>query len=48
VVIPDVPQQQEQTLEEFEVRPDPEAAAALQTFQQEHATEIAAEEGKPF
>lgn len=43
-----VPQQQEQTLEEFEVRPDPEATAALQAFQQEHATEIAAEEGKPF
>jgi hypothetical protein len=35
-----------ETLEEFDV--PPEAAAALQTFQQEHATEIAAEEGKPF
>ncbi|MGZ4856324.1 MAG: hypothetical protein ACXVKH_14205, partial [Candidatus Angelobacter sp.] len=41
-----VPQDAEETLEEFEVLP--EAAAALQTFQQEHAVEIAAEEGKPF
>ncbi|MGZ4871053.1 MAG: hypothetical protein ACXVK3_04110 [Candidatus Angelobacter sp.] len=41
-----VPQDAEETLEEFEVLP--EAAAALQTFQQEHADEIAAEEGKPF
>jgi hypothetical protein len=39
-------QQLEQTLEEFEVRP--EEAAALELFQQEHAAEIAAEEGKPF
>ena len=39
---------QQETLEEFEVVPDPESAAALQAFQQEHATEIAAEEGKPF
>jgi hypothetical protein len=38
--------QEEEALEEFDV--PPEAAAALQTFQQEHATEIAAEEGKPF
>jgi hypothetical protein len=36
----------EETLEEFDI--PPEAAAALQTFQQEHAAEIAAEEGKPF
>jgi hypothetical protein len=36
----------EETLEQFDV--PPEAAAALQTFQQEHAAEIAAEEGKPF
>ncbi|HEV7550578.1 MAG TPA: hypothetical protein VGP65_02795, partial [Candidatus Angelobacter sp.] len=43
-----VPQQSEEALEEFEVTPDPAAAAALQAFQQEHATEIAAEEGKPF
>jgi hypothetical protein len=40
--------QQQETLEEFEVIPDPESAAALQAFQQEHAAEIAAEEGKPF
>jgi hypothetical protein len=39
-------QQPEQTLEEFEV--PPEEAAALELFQQEHAAEIAAEEGKPF
>ena len=43
-----VPQQTEETLEEFEVNPDPESAAALQAFQQEHAAAIAAEEGKPF
>ncbi|MCU1221193.1 MAG: hypothetical protein JWN42_2390 [Candidatus Angelobacter sp.] len=43
-----VPQQSEEALQEFEVIPDPEAAAALQAFQQEHATEIAAEEGKLF
>ncbi len=36
----------EETLEEFDI--PPEAATALQTFQQEHAAEIAAEEGKPF
>ena len=41
-----VSQEMVETLEEFDV--PPEAAAALQTFQQEHATEIAAEEGKPF
>lgn len=41
-----VPQQADHTLEEFEVHP--EAEAALQTFQQEHAAEIVAEEGKPF
>jgi hypothetical protein len=46
--IAQIPQEAEETLEEFEVLPDPEAAAALQAFQQEHATEIAAEEGKPF
>ncbi|HEY4678348.1 MAG TPA: hypothetical protein VIJ01_14365 [Candidatus Angelobacter sp.] len=38
----------EQTLEEFEVVPDPESAAALEAFQREHAAAIAAEEGKPF
>jgi hypothetical protein len=43
-----VPQQPEQTLEEFEVVPDPESAAALEAFQREHAAAIAAEEGKPF
>jgi hypothetical protein len=43
-----LPQQTEQTLEEFEVVPDPESEAALQAFQQEHAAAIAAEEGKPF
>jgi hypothetical protein len=43
-----VPQQMEQTLEEFEVVPDPESAAALEAFQREHAAAIAAEEGKPF
>src|SRR5712671_7092120 len=41
-----VTQEVVERLEEFDV--PPEAAAALQTFQQEHATEIAAEEGKPF
>jgi len=43
-----VPQQTEPTLEEFEVVPDPESAAALEAFQREHAAAIAAEEGKPF
>jgi hypothetical protein len=42
------PQEPEPTLKEFEVLPDPESAAALEAFQQEHAAEIAAEEGKPF
>src|SRR5882757_1766596 len=42
------PQEPESTLKEFEVLPDPESAAALEAFQQEHAAEIAAEEGKPF
>jgi hypothetical protein len=41
-----VSQQLEPTLEEFDIRP--EEAAALELFQQEHAIEIAAEEGKPF
>jgi hypothetical protein len=41
-------QQPGQTLEEFEIVPDPESEAALQAFQQEHAAAIAAEEGKPF
>jgi hypothetical protein len=41
-------QQTESTLEEFEVVPDPESAAALEAFQREHAAAIAAEEGKPF
>lgn len=36
----------EQTLQEFEVHPDTEAA--LQAFQKEHASEIAAAEEKPF
>ncbi|HZE24110.1 MAG TPA: hypothetical protein VE054_08955 [Blattabacteriaceae bacterium] len=40
--------QTEPTLEEFEVVPDPESAAALEAFQREHAAAIAAEEGKPF
>jgi hypothetical protein len=40
------PQAEEVKLEEFDV--PPEAVAALETFQQEHAAEIAAEEGKPF
>ncbi len=43
-----VSQQPEQTLEEFEVVPDPESAAALEAFQRDHAAAIAAEEGKPF
>jgi len=43
-----VPQQPEQTLQEFEVVPDPESAAALEAFQREHAAAIDAEEGKPF
>ncbi|MBZ5492000.1 MAG: hypothetical protein LAO76_13800 [Acidobacteriia bacterium] len=43
-----VPQQTEQTLEEFEVVPDPESAAALEAFQREHAAAIASEEDKPF
>jgi hypothetical protein len=38
----------EPTLEEFEVLPDPESAAALEAFQREHAAAIAAEEDKPF
>lgn len=42
------PQEPESTLEEFEVVPDPESAAALEAFQREHAAAIAAEEGKPF
>jgi hypothetical protein len=42
-----LPQEPEQTLEEFEVVPDPESAAALEAFQREHASAIAAEEGKP-
>jgi hypothetical protein len=41
-----VPQQQAETLQEFEVTP--EAAAALQAFEQEHASEIATAEDKPF
>jgi hypothetical protein len=40
------PQAEEVKLEEFDV--PPEAVAALETFQKEHAAEIAAEEGKPF
>jgi hypothetical protein len=43
-----VPKQAEQTLEEFEVVPDPESAAALEAFQREYAAAIAAEEDKPF
>ncbi|HSK45946.1 MAG TPA: hypothetical protein VLA83_18875, partial [Candidatus Binatia bacterium] len=35
-------------LEEFEVLPDPESAAALEAFQRENAAAIAAEEDKPF
>jgi hypothetical protein len=42
----DEPQAEEVKLEEFDV--PPEAVAALETFQKEHAAEIAAEEGKPF
>ena len=42
------PREPEPTLEEFEVVPDPESAAALEAFQREHAAAIAAEEGKPF
>ena len=45
-VVASEPLEAEVTLDEFDV--PPEAAVALQTFQQEHATEIAAEEGKPF
>lgn len=45
---PEAALQPEQTLEEFEVVPDPESAAALEAFQREHAAAIAAEEGKPF
>ncbi|HEV7673063.1 MAG TPA: hypothetical protein VGQ12_00895 [Candidatus Angelobacter sp.] len=41
-----IPQQPAEMLEEFDA--PPEAVAALQTFQHEHASEIAAEEGKPF
>ena len=41
-----VPPQPEETLQEFEVTP--EAAAALQAFEQEHASEIAIAEDKPF
>ena len=37
---------QDESLEEFEV--SPEVEAAHQAFHQEHAAEIAAEEGKPF
>src|ERR1700761_3704876 len=40
------PPQTEEALEEFEVTP--EAAAALQAFEQEHAAEIATAEEKPF
>jgi hypothetical protein len=40
------PQAEEVKLEEFDV--PPEAMVALETFQKEHAAEIAAEEGKPF
>jgi hypothetical protein len=45
---PETAEEPQETLEEFEVVPDPESAAALEAFQKEHATEIAAEEGKPF
>ena len=41
-----VPAEPEATLEEFEV--NPEVDAALQAFQQEYASEIAAAEDKPF
>ena len=40
------PPQADAGFEEFEVTPDTEAA--LQAFEQEHATEISAAEGKPF
>jgi hypothetical protein len=40
------PPQAEEALDEFEVTP--EAAAALQAFEQEHAAEIATAEEKPF
>jgi hypothetical protein len=40
------PPQAEEALDEFEV--SPEAAAALQAFEQEHAAEIATAEEKPF
>ncbi len=45
---PETVAQPQETLEEFEVVPDPESAAALEAFQREHADAIAAEEGKPF
>src|SRR6476660_7044984 len=45
---PETVAQPQETLEEFEVVPDPESAAALEAFQREHAAAIAAEEGKPF
>jgi hypothetical protein len=45
---PELSEQTEPRLEEFEVLPDPESAAALEAFQREHAAAIAAEEGKPF
>jgi hypothetical protein len=45
---PEVVTQSEQMVEEFEVVPDPESAAALESFQREHAAAIAAEEDKPF
>ena len=45
---PETVAQAQETLEEFEVVPDPESAAALEAFQREHADAIAAEEGKPF
>jgi hypothetical protein len=45
---PETVSQPQETLEEFEVVPDPESAAALEAFQREHAAAIAAEEGKPF
>lgn len=45
---PETAEEPQETLEEFAVVPDPESAAALEAFQKEHATEIAAEEGKPF
>src|SRR6478736_4769484 len=45
---PETVAQPQETLEEFEVVPDPESAAALEAFQREYAAAIAAEEGKPF